>query len=146
MSKLLPLLSAAILLAFTSAPTKGLTPQNGAQTPESGTVSATASVAPNTQNPVKATAASQDKAKALFAVDCAMCHGDNGNGKSDLATSMNLTLPDFTDPKTLANMQDWELFNIIRGGKDKMPPEGVGRANDAEIWNVIIYLRSLSKQ
>jgi len=28
----------------------------------------------------------------LYAVDCAVCHGDNGNGKTDLATSLQVTL------------------------------------------------------
>jgi mono/diheme cytochrome c family protein len=73
-----------------------------------------------------------------------MCHGDNGNGKTDLATSMGLTLGDWTNPATLANKQDWELFNVIRNGKDKMPPESVGRADDAQVWNLVIYIRSLS--
>lgn len=74
-----------------------------------------------------------------------MCHGDNGNGKTDLATSMELTLGDWTDPKTLAAREDWELFNIIRVGKDKMPPEGDGRATDTQVWNLIIYIRSFAK-
>ncbi len=74
-----------------------------------------------------------------------MCHGDNGNGKTDLATSMELTLGDWTDPKTLAGREDWELFNIIRVGKDKMPPEGDGRATDTQVWNLIIYIRSFAK-
>ena len=40
------------------------------------------------KNPVKPTPESQAKAKSLYQMDCAMCHGDNGNGKTDLATSM----------------------------------------------------------
>lgn len=98
------------------------------------------------KNPVKPTAESQAKAKALYAIDCAMCHSDNGSGKSDLAKSMSLTLDDWTSPGTLAGKQDWELFNIIRNGKgDKMPAEGEGRAKDTEVWNLIIYIRSFSK-
>jgi mono/diheme cytochrome c family protein len=73
-----------------------------------------------------------------------LCHGDNGNGKTDLATSMELTLSDWTDPNTLANKQDWELFNIIRVGKGKMPPEDVGRASDTEVWNLVIYIRKFA--
>jgi mono/diheme cytochrome c family protein len=97
-------------------------------------------------NPVKPTAASQDKAKKLYAQDCAICHGDNGNGKTDLATSMNVTLADWTDPKSLASKSDQELFDIIRKGKgDKMPPEDVGRAKDPEVWGLITYIRGLSK-
>jgi mono/diheme cytochrome c family protein len=78
-------------------------------------------------------------------MDCAMCHGDNGNGKTDIGTSMELTLDNWTDPKTLAGKEDWELFNTIRVGKDKMPPESSGRATDNEVWNLIIYIRTFSK-
>lgn len=101
--------------------------------------------APASTNPVKPTAASQSKAKKLYAIDCAMCHGDNGNGKSDLATSMQLTLTDWTDPKTLAAKSDKELFDLIRKGKDKMPPEDASRAKDEDVWNIVIYIRGLSK-
>jgi cytochrome c len=97
------------------------------------------------KNPVKPTAESQAKAKNLYRMDCAMCHGDNGNGKTDIATSMELTIVDWTDPKTLAAKDDGQLFNIIRNGKDKMPPESSGRATDTEVWNLIIYIRTFSK-
>ncbi|MGD0732501.1 MAG: cytochrome c [Terracidiphilus sp.] len=86
-----------------------------------------------------------ESTQKLYAVDCAMCHGINGNGKTDLATGMNLTLGDWTDPKTLANKTDQELFNAIRNGKDKMPAEGAARANDDDVRNLILYIRNLSK-
>jgi mono/diheme cytochrome c family protein len=97
-------------------------------------------------NPVKQTPAGMEKGKKLYAIDCALCHGDNGNGKTDLATSMNITLADWTDPKSLADKSDQELFNDIRKGKgDKMPPEDAGRAKDDDIWNLIHYIRAMSK-
>ncbi len=75
-----------------------------------------------------------------------MCHGDNGNGKTDLAQSMSLTMADWTDPKSLENHPDGEIFNVIRNGKgDKMPPEQEGRAKDEVVWNLVIYIRSFSK-
>jgi len=78
----------------------------------------------------------------LYIRDCALCHGDTGNGKND----MNLTVDDWANPNTLANKLDSDLFATIRNGKgDKMPPEDAGRANDTEVWNLIIYIRSLSK-
>jgi len=97
------------------------------------------------KNPVKPTTESQAKAKGLYVIDCALCHGDNGNGKTDLASSMNLTMADWTDPKSLADHPDGELFSIIRNGKDKMPPEAEGRANNDAVWNLVIYIRSFSK-
>jgi cytochrome c5 len=95
------------------------------------------------RNPVKPTPESQAKAKTFYAMDCAICHGDNGNGKTDMAQSM--TLPDWTDPKVLENHPDGELYNVIRNGKDKMPPEGEGRAKDDLVWNLIFYIRNFSK-
>ncbi len=83
--------------------------------------------------------------KQLYERDCAFCHGDNGNGKTDAATGMSLTLIDYTDPKSLAGKSDQELFDVIRKGKDKMPPEEESRAKDADIRGLIAYLRGMSK-
>lgn len=95
-------------------------------------------------NPVKPTADSQAKAKGLYAIDCAMCHGDNGNGQTDLAKSMSLDIVDFTNASNMAAKTDGDLFDIIRNGKGKMPPEAAGRANDTMVWNLIIYIRKMA--
>jgi mono/diheme cytochrome c family protein len=122
------------------------TPAQGTPAPAMAPVQAI-TTAPVTypKNPVRPTAESLAKAKNLYAIDCSMCHGDNGNGKSDLATSMELTLTDWTDPKSLAGHQDGELFLIIRKGRDKMPPEESGRASDDAVWNLVFYIRGFSK-
>src|SRR5260370_33255334 len=83
--------------------------------------------------------------KTIYKVDCGLCHGDNGNGKTDLAQGMGLTMTDFTDPRTLQGKCDQDLFQLIRKGKDKMPPEEEGRAKDAEIRTLIQYIRNMSK-
>jgi mono/diheme cytochrome c family protein len=85
------------------------------------------------------------KAKKVYAMDCALCHGDNGDGKTDIAKDMQLTLIDWTDPKSLSAMQDQDLFKIIRDGKGKMPPEDKGRASDDEIEGLVKYIRTFSK-
>src|SRR5665213_2337068 len=95
-------------------------------------------------NPVKATAEGLAKAKGLYQIDCAMCHGDNGNGQTDLAKSMGLSIPDFTNGKVMSATTDGDLFDIIRNGKDKMPPEAAGRANDTTVWNLILYIRKMA--
>jgi mono/diheme cytochrome c family protein len=124
------LLSAVILFVITPAPSPTLA----------------AGRAPQDNNPTKSTGASREKAKKLYAVDCAMCHGDNGNGKTDLAGSMQLTLLDWTDSKTLASIPDKDLFDAIRKGKgEKMPPEEAGRAKDEDVWALIAYIRGFSK-
>jgi mono/diheme cytochrome c family protein len=132
------LLSAVVLFALAPIKSQGSNPQSTPAAPEAAPTA-------TTTNPVKPTADSQAKAKSLYQIDCAMCHGDNGNGKTDLAKSLGVTMPDFTDPKTLTGVPDGQLFDKIRNGKDKMPPEASGRANDNMVWNLIIYLRGMSK-
>jgi len=93
----------------------------------------------------KPSGALQEKAKKTYAVDCAVCHGDNGNGKTDLAKDMALTLDDWTNPATLGPKSDKQLFDVIRNGKDKMPAEDTGRASNNEIEALIYYIRNFSK-
>ena len=101
---------------------------------------------PQDNNPVKPSAAAREKARKLYGVDCSMCHGDNGDGKTDMAKDMTLTLADWTDPKSLAALPDKQLFDTIRKGKgDKMPPEEPGRAKDDEVWALIAHIRNFSK-
>ena len=57
---------------------------------------------------------SHAKAKKLYDLDCALCHGANGDGKTDLGKDMQLTMLDWTDPKSLAGMSDQAIFDAIR--------------------------------
>ncbi|ACO34291.1 MULTISPECIES: cytochrome c [Acidobacterium] len=115
------------------------------QSPAAGTQSAPAVPGADVVNPVKPTAASQAEAKKIYSWDCAMCHGDNGNGKGDLAVSEKLTLPDYREAAALKGVTDGQMFYAIRHGLGQMPPEDPQRANDETVWNLVIYLRSLSK-
>ena len=85
-------------------------------------------------------------AKKIYLRDCAMCHGDDGSGKTDMARDMHLNPPDWTDQRTLAYAQDNNLFSVIRNGKGNMPPEESGRARDEDVKNLIAYIRSFSKR
>ncbi len=96
-------------------------------------------------NPVKSTPESQAHAKTVYEMDCAMCHGTKGNGKGDLVADMHLTMKDLTDPATLKDMSDGQIFYIIKNGKGQMPAEG-DRSKDDGIWNMVIYVRSLEKK
>lgn len=95
-------------------------------------------------NPVKPTSEGLAKAKKTYGIDCAMCHGETGDGKGELAADMK-NVTDFTKPDTLKSRTDGELFHIIRKGKGDMPPEG-DRAKDDDVWNLVNYVRSLAKK
>ena len=89
--------------------------------------------------------AAATRAKEIWNFDCAICHGPNGNGKTDLAKDMQLSLTDLSDPKTLEGKTDDQLFDFLRKGKDKMPAEDPARAKNDELKALVQYLRNLSK-
>ena len=95
------------------------------------------------KNPVKFTEVSVDRGKKVYGTQCALCHGEKGDGKGDLAADMKLKLPDFTQADTLKGRTDGELFTIIGGWKDPMPPQA-GRLTETHRWNLVNYLRSVS--
>jgi cytochrome c5 len=88
----------------------------------------------------------QVRAKKLYDLDCALCHGATGDGKTDIAKDMQLNLLDWTDPKALAGMSDQAIFDAIRKGKGKMPPEDESRAKNDDVKALVTYIRHLSKE
>jgi len=78
-------------------------------------------------------------------MDCAMCHGKDGDGKGETARDMKLAISDFTDPSTLKDRTDGEIFYIIKTGHQDMPPEGQ-RIKVEENWDLVNYVRAFPKK
>jgi len=130
------LLCAPVLLAQqTATPTIQKTPSYAAIPVE----------AAKQPNPVKPSAESLSRAKKWWTLDCAMCHGKDGNGKGETAVEMKLKIVDFTSPATLKDRTDGEIFYIIKNGHEDMPPEGQ-RIKPEENWDLVNYVRSLAKK
>ena len=96
-------------------------------------------------NPVKATPASQAQAKKMYGYDCAICHGEKGDGKGEIAADQKPPLKDWTDPAVLKDTTDGELFYIVKNGKGTMTGEG-DRLKTDDMWNMVIYVRSFAKK
>ena len=96
-------------------------------------------------NPIKPTPESLAQGKKWYGYDCAMCHGRDGDGKTGVANDMKLKVSDFTNPATLKERTDGELFYVIKNGKGDMPPEGTRLKSDG-LWNLVNYVRSLVKK
>ncbi len=94
-------------------------------------------------NPVKPTAEGLAHAKKVYGYDCAICHGAGGDGKGEIASAMKTPIKDFADPSVQAR-SDGELFYIVQKGMGEMPPEG-DRGKDADIWNLVSYVRTFKK-
>jgi len=97
------------------------------------------------ENPVKPTESSLADGKKLYGYQCAMCHGEKGDGKSEMAVSMKMTLKDYTNHDALKDFTDGTLHYILEKGKGKMPGQE-GRMRAEQKWNLVNYIRSLAKK
>jgi len=95
------------------------------------------------KNPVKFTENSVARGKKIYTSQCAMCHGQNADGKGDAAAEMNITPTDFTKPDTLKDSTDGDLFAILTQGSGNMPGQQ-DRMKEKQKWDLINFLRAAS--
>jgi hypothetical protein len=95
------------------------------------------------KNPVKPTPEGLAEARRVFKYDCAMCHGEHGDGKGEVVESMKLTMHEWKDPTALEGKTDGEIFYIITKGKGKMMGEG-DRQPEKLRWNLVNLVRSMA--
>jgi cytochrome c len=78
-------------------------------------------------------------------MDCEMCHNKAGDGKGKTAKEMKLPMMDFTNPDTLKDRTDGEIFYIIKNGHNNTPAEGP-RIKTEEAWDLVNYVRAFAKK
>jgi mono/diheme cytochrome c family protein len=122
------------------------TPVAATTTPATSGAAASPATAPvKKDNPVKSSPEVLAAAKKVFGYDCAMCHGESGNGKGDLVESMSLKMKDWHDPAVLSGISDGDMYDLIVKGKDKMVGEG-DRLAPAKVWGLVHYVRTFAKK
>lgn len=94
------------------------------------------------KNPLRFSEITVERGKKLFQTQCAMCHGEKGDGKGELVEELKIQPPDFTQAETLEKRTDGELFAIIETGSGVMPGQSQ-RMRDLHKWEMINYLRAL---
>lgn len=97
------------------------------------------------KNPVTSSPADLAQAKHFYSSQCAMCHGEGGDGKGELVEAMKLKMRDWRDPAALEKMTDGELFYILTNGKGQMIGQG-DRITAHSRWNLVNYIRTFAKK
>ena len=97
------------------------------------------------KNPVPVTTEGLSEARRFYKYQCAMCHGENGDGKGDLADVMKLKLNDWRDESSLSGRTDGELYFILTNGKGQMVAQG-DRTKEDMRWKLINLVRSFAKK
>ena len=104
-------------------------------------------------NPVASTPDSLAAGKRTYDTNCAACHGNRGQGAVKAGVTISIIAeqggkqpPDLTDDAWDHGSTDGEIFTVIKRGVPPTMMAGFGGAiADAEIWNVVNYLRALAR-
>ena len=94
--------------------------------------------------------------QAIYGRHCVLCHGDALRGDGLFADALRPRPANFTDPGTIAQLQEsFLLWRIAKGGPG-LPPEGKGwnsampawegTLSEDDIWKVILYLFAATNQ
>ena len=84
----------------------------------------------------------QSGGEATFKAKCAMCHGADGLATSGMAKAMKVPSVKSED---FAKLSEAEMVTATENGKGKMPAYK-GKLSDAEIKEVVAYMRGLAKK
>ena len=101
-------------------------------------------------NPLPASAGTIQAGKALFLktaqpVACVMCHGEKGDGKGVMGTALVPPPRNFTCGVMMTQIPDGQLFWVIKNGSPGTGMMSFAGLPDEQVWQLIHYIRSLSK-
>lgn len=99
--------------------------------------------AKNEKNPFTASSELMAEGRAHFADHCAICHGNNGSGNTDIGRNLYPKAPDMRLPQT-QNLTDGELYYTIHNGirLTAMPAWGT-EEKDEDSWKLVLFVRHL---
>jgi mono/diheme cytochrome c family protein len=96
------------------------------------------------KNPVAANESSLAAGQKIYSKTCATCHGKAGDADGPAVIELNIHPAKLSDPK-LVTESDGSLFWRITTGKKPMPAYGK-RLSETDRWNLVNYVRTLSKR
>jgi mono/diheme cytochrome c family protein len=102
---------------------------------------ATPAGARSLRNPIEATPLAIAEGRDHFADHCAICHANNGSGKTEIGANMYPPAPDMRTGDT-QNLSDGEIFYIIKNGVRFTGMPGWG-GQDEDNWELVLFVRHL---
>jgi mono/diheme cytochrome c family protein len=97
------------------------------------------------KNPLPRTPELLAEGRAHFADHCALCHGNDGRGQTEIGRNLYPKAPDMSQADT-QSLSDGELFSIIKNGirLTGMPAWGQDTpADDHASWQLVHFIRHL---
>ena len=98
----------------------------------------------NKKNPVASNAASVAAGKELWNTNCKSCHGAKGLGDGSKAAQLKTEPGDFSTAD-VQSQTDGSMFYKISEGRDDMPSFKKKIPDEEDIWNLVVFARTLKK-
>jgi mono/diheme cytochrome c family protein len=119
-------------------PVPSIAPAASAPTPAPAAAAPTAAVTPDAA-----------KGATLYAANCASCHGPRGEGDGPTAAALVPKPAKHHDGAYMNALTNEHLFKVIKeggpsAGKSPMMAPWGGMLGDAQIWDVVAFVRSLA--
>ncbi len=92
------------------------------------------------KNPVPSTAASLTKGKALFEINCVICHGQTSAERGPVGKKL-VPPPPGLDHDMVKELSDSTIFKVITFGFGRMPAFQ-DKLTPQERWNLVNFLRT----
>jgi mono/diheme cytochrome c family protein len=83
------------------------------------------------------------RGRALFAANCALCHGERGDGHGQRASGFAKAPASFTSPAWRRGTTPRRVFFAIREGVRGTPMPSWKWLGEAEAWDLVAYVLSL---
>ncbi len=116
---------------------RGFVPYEYPNTPE-GYAAAKASL----KSPLAPAEVNLEKGKELFAIYCAVCHGDTGNGKGNLVNREKfLGVPNYKDRE----ITEGSIYHVVTYGLNAMGSHA-NQLSQSERWQVAAYVLKLKSE
>ena len=91
-------------------------------------------------NPTPISEASLSNGRMYYQINCAVCHGDTGEGNGT-ATQFGMVPMTFMSDVMKSQRTDGYIYGMIRNGRGLMPP--YNRIEEMDRWDVVNYIRAL---
>jgi|CXWL01.1.fsa_nt_gi high-affinity iron transporter len=81
----------------------------------------------------------------LWAVNCAVCHGAQGNGQTSFTETLKPPPTDFTDAQVLSGLSPFRAYNALSSGIPGTAMPAFPTLSEQERWDLAFYLFGFSR-
>jgi len=92
------------------------------------------------------TAEARTRGKDLFVHNCVLCHGEHADGRGVRSMGLDRRPADFTNPQWNSPAGAARAYHAIREGVAGSPMPSWSSLSEAESWDLVAYLVSVSTQ